>query len=127
MLLRSRGPLQISVEEEGKTRVIDRYIISAPVAGTTCRVDMDIGDYVEKGQPLVTIEPLQSQPLDPRSRAEAQYRVAAAEAALHAAEQKTQSAQAEAELARKELNRLKPLASKGHIAADRLDQHHFGA
>ena len=118
----TRGSLQISVEEEGKTRVIDRYIISSPVAGTTCRVDMDIGDYVEKGQPLLTIEPLQSQPLDPRSRAEAQYRVAAAEAALHAAEQKTQSAQAEAELARKELNRLKPLASQGHIAADRLDQ-----
>lgn len=117
-----RAPLQLSVEEEGKTRVIDHYIISAPVAGTTCRVDMEIGDYVKKDQPLVTIEPLKSQALDPRSRAEAQHRVAAKEAALRAAEQNTQSAQAEAELARIELNRIKPLASQDYIAKDKLDQ-----
>lgn len=116
-----RAPMQISVEEEGKTRVIDRYIISAPVAGTTCRVDMDVGDYVEKNQPLVTIEPLQSPALDPRSRAEAQFRVAAAQASLHVAEQNALSAQAEAELATKELNRLKPLATKGHITMESLD------
>ena len=117
-----RAPLQLSVEEEGKTRVIDHYIISAPVAGTTCRVDMEIGDYVKKDQPLVTIEPLKSQALDPRSRAEAQHRVAAKEAALRAAEQNTQSAQAEAELARIELNRIKPLATQDYIAKDKLDQ-----
>lgn len=117
-----RAPLQLSVEEEGKTRVIDHYIISAPVAGTTCRVDMEIGDYVKKDQPLVTIEPLKSQALDPRSRAEAQHRVAAKEAALRAAEQNTQSAQAEAELAKIELNRIKPLASQDYIAKDKLDQ-----
>ncbi len=116
-----RAPMQVSVEEEGKTRVIDRYIISAPVAGTTCRVDMDIGDHVKKNQPLVTIEPLKSQALDPRSRAEAQYRVATKEAALRAAEQKAQSTKAEAELARIELNRIKPLANKGHIAREELD------
>jgi HlyD family secretion protein len=117
-----RAPLQLSVEEEGKTRVIDHYIISAPVAGTTCRVDMEIGDYVKKDQPLVTIEPLKSQALDPRSRAEAQHRVAAKEAALRAAEQNTQSAQADAELAKIELNRIKPLASQDYIAKDKLDQ-----
>ncbi len=117
-----RAPMQVSVEEEGKTRVIDRYIISAPVAGTTCRVDMNVGDYVEKNQPLVTIEPLQSPALDPRSRAEAQFRVAAAQAALQAAEQNAQSAQAEAELAGKELTRIKPLATNGHITMERLDQ-----
>lgn len=117
-----RTPMQVSVEEEGKTRVIDRYMISAPVAGITCRVDLDIGDYVKKNQLLVTIEPLRAQALDPRSRAEAEYRVAATQASLHAAEQNAQSAQAEADLASIELNRLKPLANKGHIALDRLDQ-----
>lgn len=116
------APMQVSVEQEGKTRVMDRFIISAPVAGTTCRVDMEVGDYVDKGQLLLTIEPLQSQALDPRSQAEAQYRVAAAEAGLHAAEQKAQSAQAEAELASKELTRIKPLASQGHLSQDSLDQ-----
>lgn len=117
-----RAPLQVRVEEEGKTRVIDRYVVSAPVAGTTCRVTLDVGDHVEKGQPLVTIEPLRSQALDPRSQAEAQSRVAAAESALHGAEQNAQSAQAEAELARKELSRLRPLAETGHVSQERLDQ-----
>lgn len=117
-----RAPMQIAVEEEGKTRVIDRYVISAPVAGTTCRVDMDVGDYIEKNQPLVTIEPLQSSALDPRSQAEAQYRVAAAQASLQMAEQNAQSAAAEADLAVKELHRLKPLVSDGHITLERLDR-----
>ena len=118
----ARGPMQLSVEEEGKTRVIDRYDISAPVAGTACRVDLDVGDTVEKDQVLITIEPLQSQALDPRSRAEAQSRVAAAKSALRAAEQTAKSVLAEAELADKELTRLKPLTDKGHIAEGQLDQ-----
>ncbi len=117
-----RGPMQVSVEEEGKTRVIDRYDISAPVAGTTCRIDLNVGDFLEKDQVLINIEPLQSQALDPRSRAEAQSRVAAAESALRAAEQTAKSALAEADLANIELTRLKPLAEKGHIAQDQLDQ-----
>jgi len=118
----TRSHMQVSVEEEGKTRVIDRYIVSAPVAGTTCRTDLDVGDSVDKKQPLITIEPLRAQALDPRSLAEAQASVSAANSALRAAEQNARSAEAEAELARKELSRLEPLAKKGHIAQDRLDQ-----
>ncbi len=118
----SRGPLRVSVEEEGKTRVIDRYDISAPVAGSICRVDLDVGDQVEKDQVLITIKPLESQALDPRSRAEAQSRVAAAESALHAAEQTAKSAEAEMVLAEKELTRLQPLFEKGHVSQGQLDQ-----
>jgi HlyD family secretion protein len=118
----ARGPMRMSVEEEGKTRVIDRYVVSAPVAGTSCRVDLDVGDPVEKDQTLITIEPLKSQALDPRSWAEAQSRVAAAESALRAAEQTAMSTQAEAEQADNELSRIKPLAKAGHISQDRLDQ-----
>ncbi|MCB1768784.1 MAG: efflux RND transporter periplasmic adaptor subunit [Candidatus Competibacteraceae bacterium] len=118
----TRGPMQVAIEEEGKSRVIDRYIITAPVAGTTCRVDLDVGDSVEKDQVLVNINPLPSQALDPRARAEAEARVAAAEAALRAAEQNVDSARAEADLAGKELRRLEPLAKQGHISVDRLDQ-----
>lgn len=116
------APMQVAIEEEGKTRVIDRYIISAPVAGTTCRVDLDVGDSVEKNQMLVNIKPLQSQALDPRSHAEAEATVAAAESALRAAEQNVHSARADADLAGKELTRLEPLAKQGHVSIDRLDQ-----
>jgi HlyD family secretion protein len=118
----TRASMQVAIEEEGKTRVIDRYIITAPVAGTTCRVDLDVGDSVEKNEVLVNINPLQSQALDPRSRAEAEARVAAAEAALRAAEQNVDSAQADADLAGKELKRLGPLAEQGHVSQNRLDQ-----
>jgi HlyD family secretion protein len=110
------------VEEEGKTRVIDRYEVVAPVAGNTCRTDLEIGDAVEQDQPLISIRPLKSQALDPRSRAEAEARVAAAEAALQAAEQTAASTAAETELANKELARLRPLAKQGHVAQDDLDQ-----
>ncbi|MEJ2455124.1 MAG: efflux RND transporter periplasmic adaptor subunit [Candidatus Thiodiazotropha sp.] len=118
----ARAPMQVAIEEEGKTRVIDRYIITAPIDGTICRVDFDVGDSVEKSEVLVNINPLQSQALDPRSRAEAEARVAAAQAALRAAEQNVQSARADADLADIELQRLAPLASQGHISADQLDQ-----
>lgn len=118
----TRGPMQVSVGEEGKTRVIDRYDISAPVAGMTCRVDLDVGDPVEKGQALITINPLESQALDPRSRAEAEARIAAAASALYAAEQIVKSALAEKDLAEKELSRLQPLFEKGHVSQGQLDQ-----
>jgi HlyD family secretion protein len=118
----TRGPMTVSIEQEGKTRVIDRYVVSAPVAGTTCRVDLDVGAQVEKEQVLITIKPLRSSALDPRSRAEAQSRVAAAESALHAAEQAVKSTSAQAELAAREQIRIQPLFEKGHVSQGELDQ-----
>ena len=81
-----RAPLTITIEEEGRTRVVDRYIISAPVDGVACRQQLDVGDEVTQGQVLLGITPLESQVLDPRSRAQTRAQVAAAESALHAAE-----------------------------------------
>jgi len=116
-----KAPMQVAVEQEGKTRVVDRFIVSAPIAGTACRVDLDVGDRIDRDQSVVTIRPLQSQALDPRRRAEAEARVAAAKAALQAAEQTAQSARAEAGLAAKELVRVRPLAREGHVSAESLD------
>ena len=39
-----RAPMTVTIEEEGQTRVIDRFIISAPVDGVACRVKLDVGD-----------------------------------------------------------------------------------
>lgn len=118
----TRGPMKVSVEDEGKTRVIDRYIVSAPVAGTTCRVDLNVGDHVNRDQVLITIKPMKSSALDPRSRAEAKSRVAAAESALHAAEEAVNSSIAEVELAEKELARIRPLLKEGHVSKGEIDQ-----
>ena len=81
------GTVRVTVEEEGKTRVIDRFVISAPVTGFARRVELNVGDPVAKGQVLVELEPQRSRVLDPRSRAEAEARVAAAEAALNSAKE----------------------------------------
>jgi len=117
-----RAPLTVTIEEEGRTRVIDRYIISAPVDGVACRVQLDVGDPVAQGQVLLGITPLESQVLDPRSRAQAEAQVSAAESALEAAKQQASAAKAAAQLATTELKRLRPLLEKGVISRDAFDK-----
>ena len=117
-----RAPLTITIEEEGRTRVIDRYIISAPVDGVACRQDLEVGDEVTQGQVLLGITPLESQVLDPRTRAQTKAQIAAAESALHAAEEQAEAAEASAKLAVIELKRLKPLVEKGVISNDDYDK-----
>ena len=118
----TRGPLTVTVEEEGKTRVIDRYVVSAPVAGFARRIELDVGDPVSRGDRLLTLEPLRSDVLDPRRRAEAEARVASARSAMLAAEQQATAAQADEELARLELRRIEKLAGIQYVAEDELDR-----
>jgi HlyD family secretion protein len=121
-IVAKRGPLTITIEEEGRTRVIDRFVIAAPVDGVACRQQLDVGDDVSQGQVLLGITPMESQVLDPRSRAQARAQVAAAESALHAAEQQAEAAKAAAALAVIEHKRLKPLVEKGVISNDTYDK-----
>lgn len=116
------APLTISIEEEGRTRVIDRYIISAPVDGVACRVQLNVGDPVDKEQVLLGITPLESQVLDPRSRAQAKAQVAAAESALRAAKEQAGAATAAAQLADTELKRMRPLVEKEVISREAFDR-----
>jgi len=117
-----RGSLTIAIEEEGRTRVIDRYIISAPVDGVACRMHLKVGDDVEQDQVLLGITPLASKVLDPRSRAQAQAKVAAAKSTLHSAEEQAHAADAAAKLANNELKRLSPLLDKGLISREAFDK-----
>ena len=117
-----RAALTITIEEEGRTRVVDRYVISAPVDGVACRQNLDVGDEVKQGQVLLGITPLESQVLDPRSRAQTRAQVAAAVSALHAAEQQAKVAEAAAKLAVIEHNRLQPLVEKGVVSSDAFDK-----
>jgi HlyD family secretion protein len=76
-----RGPLTVTVVEQGKTRIRNRYIISAPVAGQMRRVLLKNGDVVKANETvLTTIEPAISPLLDPRAKAEAEAHVQSAEA-----------------------------------------------
>jgi HlyD family secretion protein len=117
-----RDTLQVTIEEEGKTRVIDRYILSAPVDGFARRLDLNVGDSVEKDQHILCLEPLRSNVLDPRSRAEAEARISAATATLNAADRNVRAAEADAEFAASELDRLRRLYESRTISLDRFQQ-----
>ncbi|HET9226715.1 MAG TPA: efflux transporter periplasmic adaptor subunit, partial [Thermoanaerobaculia bacterium] len=73
----ARGPLRVTIEEEGETRVRHRFVISAPAAGRLERIGLDEGDPVEPGTVVARMAPL---PLDPRGREQAEARLRAAEA-----------------------------------------------
>lgn len=79
----TRGPLRVTVDEEGETRVRPRFVVAAPVSGQLQRIMLDEGDEVAEGTVVARIEPL---PLDPRLEAAATARLAEAEAGKRAAD-----------------------------------------
>lgn len=115
-------PLQITVEEEARTRVKERYVLYAPVAGYLRRIDLDVGDAVTLGAPLAVLDPLRPAVLDPRARAEAEARVAAARAALKRAESTLRQVEAEAELAADEFRRREDLLDRQLISRSEFDE-----
>ena len=117
-----KGSLRVTVDEEGKARVRDRFVISAPVAGYLRRVELEVGDSIAKGQIVAELEPLRSTVLDPRSRAEALATLSAAQAALNAAKENARSVDAAADYAQKNRERQKALYDMGYVAKDSLDQ-----
>jgi HlyD family secretion protein len=116
-----RAPLAVTVEEEGKTRVRERYQVTAPVAGYVRRSGLEAGDAVAAGQVLAVIEPARAVALDPRSRAQAQAQVSAAQAALAVAEENARAATAAAQLAQQERVRAESLRASNFISAQALD------
>jgi HlyD family secretion protein len=116
-----RAPLAVTVEEEGKTRVTERYQVSTPVAGYVRRIGLDAGDAVKAGQVLAVIEPARAEALDPRTRAQAQALASAARAALAAAEENARAAAAAAQLARQERVRAESLRQSNFVSAQALD------
>ncbi|MDB6119388.1 MAG: hypothetical protein JWO08_3169 [Verrucomicrobiaceae bacterium] len=117
----SRGPLTVHVVEEGKTRVRNRYVVSAPVAGQMRRVSLRAGDAVKGGETVLTaIEPAISPLLDPRAKAQAEARVQVTEAALLQTKQSLDMAKTNEKFALNNWARVKSLSEKGSISqADR--------
>jgi HlyD family secretion protein len=123
----ARGPLEVVVDESGKTRVKDRYVVSTPTAGSLTRLTLEPGDSVAAGDVLAEIAPAQSSLLDPRARAEAQARLGAALSAMGQARAQVSRATAARELADQELARFTKMAAKGSVARQQLEQAQFEA
>ena len=118
----NRGPLIVSVFEEGKTRIRHRYIISPPVAGFLNRVELRPGAPIQRGKTvLAAIEPQMSGFLDARALAEAEAHVKAAEATKMQRQAELDRAAAALDLANKDLSRIDALRRTGAIAVQEWD------
>lgn len=115
-------PLAVTVEEEARTRVKERYVVHAPVAGMLRRIDLHVGDPAPAGAVLASLDPALPAVLDPRSRAEAEARVAAARAELARREAGARQAQAEAELAAAEFARIEDLRERRLVSQREFDE-----
>ena len=113
-----RGPMQVTVDEEGETRVRDRFVVSSPVAGRVRRIELEPGDRVRNGAVVALVVPA---PLDARSQAEAEAAARAAAAAVGRVRAERQRADAAVRLARSELQRLRALAEQRIVSEQALE------
>jgi HlyD family secretion protein len=117
-----RGPLQVTIDEEGETRVRDRFVVSAPVTGRLQRIELEPGDPVVRGKTvLARLLPAEPPLLDPRTRGELAAAVEAARAAVGQAQAERERAGTALERARTTLQRQQALAEAGAIARDDLE------
>ena len=118
----ARGDLAVTVNEEGMTRVKNRYVIASPVAGQLRRIDWKPGAVVEAGKTvLAVLESGGADLLDARSLAQAEARVRAAEAAVAQAAAQRARAGANAKMQREDLVRQKTLFSAGTLSRQEFD------
>lgn len=117
-----RGTVRETFEAEGRTRVRDRYVISAPITALARRLAFEPGDRVEARQPLVSLEPLATSALDTRSRTQAEAQIEAAKAQFQAFAAETRSADSAVTLANSELTRQRDLAAQGMVSRAALQQ-----
>ncbi|MBZ5695525.1 MAG: efflux RND transporter periplasmic adaptor subunit [Acidobacteriia bacterium] len=115
----SRGPLQITIDQEGETRVRDRFVLSSPVVGRLMRVEFYDGDPIRKDQIAARIDPA---PLNQREREEVYARVEAAGAALRQATAREAHAREDREQAHRDRERAERLAKEGVISEQALEQ-----
>lgn len=118
----SRGALRVTVDDEGQTRVRNRYVVSSPAGGQLRRIDLKAGALVEAGVTVIAmLETGGSDLLDARSVAQAEARVRGAESAREQARAHQERAAATLSLARMELARSRILADQNVIPAQDLD------
>lgn len=124
-----RGPMRVTIEEEGKTRVRDRYVVSAPVSGYMQRIKLEVGDPVARGQVVAVLSGSLSPVLDPRSRAEtearvqaARARVASGESSIQAAIERRKAAAADTAYWDEQFRRIQKLVASGDKSREELDR-----
>jgi HlyD family secretion protein len=118
----TKGRFIASVDEDGKTRIRERYAVVAPLAGRLTRIRLKVGDRVGANEVVATILPSPAPFLDPRSRREAEERLGAAEATRERTKATVERAQAQAEQAKNDLERTRALAERGASTVQALER-----
>ncbi|WP_198375144.1 efflux RND transporter periplasmic adaptor subunit [Neoroseomonas rubea] len=118
----TRGRFEAVVVEDGRTRVRDRYVVSAPVAGRVLRLGVRPGDTVSQGDPVALILAAPSALLSPRARREAEERVGAAEAMLQQAGVLVERAAAQRVQAEADAVRVRALQARGAAPLQQLER-----
>jgi HlyD family secretion protein len=116
-----RGAFEQSIDEDGRTRLRDRYTVSAPVAARMARIRLREGDAVKAGDVVAELAPVMPSMLDERSVREATARLRAAEAGVAAAQARAGQARVARAQAQQELDRTEQLARGGFVSGARLD------
>ena len=115
-------PMQVTIDEDGRTRVKQRYVVSAPLDGRLQRTALRAGDSVEAGETVVaTIVPRRPEMLDARARAESEARVRVAESAHAEAQRQTAAARESLDLARHQFERARKLLASKSITTEEFE------
>lgn len=114
----TRGPLRVTIDEEGRTRVRDRYLVVAPVAGRVARITLDEGSPVTRG---LIVARLSAAPLDPRSREEAAARLRSSEDAERAALASVSQSRAALDQAERNRARAESLFAKSLLSTEQRE------
>lgn len=116
-----RGTIEVTLDEDGQTRVRDRFVVAAPVTGEITRIGLEPGTRIERGATVAVMRPAIAPPLDTRTRAEATAALAAAEAALGRVTADEARARTARDRARQLVDRAAALAKAGAVAREELE------
>jgi HlyD family secretion protein len=121
------GRFVSTIDEDGRTRLRDRYVVSAPLAGRLSRIALRPGDAVAADAPIATLTPALAPMLDERTVREQQARVEVVEANLMRAAARIERSKVAVELARNELRRTEQLAAQGFVAPTKVESDRLAA
>jgi len=118
----TRDSLRVTVEEEGQTRLRERYVVSAPTTGYLKRVPGEAGDSVRQNEVLARLATLPSKVLDASDYQAAEAQVQAARAAVQRAKEERAGAEASFQYAKEEHRRIQRLHEQGTASQQQLDR-----
>lgn len=119
----TRGPMVVTIEDEGETRVRDLFVVAAPINGRLARIELEPGDMVTAGETVVArMEPVAPDFLDNRTETRVNAQIQALDAMIASSAMRIEQARAERDLAAKDQSRVAELFNRGFATRASLDR-----